>query len=105
VITDDRRDQAMRYMAETDSEMAEAEGDTMRREFTLDLIKDRCFLAADGSVAERNAKAGIAPEVGRAHEEWVQALVAFKRIKAKRESERIVWETWRSENSNRRQGG
>ena len=77
----------------------------MRREFMLDLVKDRCFLTSDGSVAERNAKAGTSVDVSRAHEEWVQAVVAFKRIKAKRETERVVWETWRSENSNRRQGG
>jgi len=105
MITDDRRDKSIRYLAETDSEMAEAEGESMRREFMLDLVKDRCFLTSDGSVAERNAKAGTAVDVSRAHEEWVQAIVAFKRIKAKRETERVVWETWRSENSNRRQGG
>jgi hypothetical protein len=105
MISDDRRDKAIRYLAETDTELAEAEGDAMRKEFMLDLVKDRCFLTASGNVAERNALAGTAAEVSRAHEEWVQAIVAAKRVKAKRETERVVWETWRSEHSARKMGG
>ena len=104
MISDDRRDKAIRYLAETDSELAELEGETMRREYMLDLVKDRAFLTEDGNNEVRKAKANTAAESSRAHEEWVQAVVAFKRIKAKRETERVVWETWRSENSNRRQG-
>lgn len=77
----------------------------MRKEYMLDLVKDRAFLTADGNNEVRKAKANTSADASRAHEEWVQALVAFKRIKAKRETERVVWETWRSENSNRRQGG
>jgi hypothetical protein len=103
-ISDDRRDKAIRYLAETDSELAELEGETMRKEYMLDLVKDRAFLVGDGNNAERLAKANTSADASRAHEEWVQAVVAFKRIKAKRETERVVWETWRSENSNRRVG-
>ena len=104
MISDERRDKAIRYLAETDSELAELEGETMRREYMLDLVKDHAFLTTDGNNAERQAKANTSADASRAHEEWVQAVVAFKRIKAKRETERVVWETWRSENSNRRVG-
>lgn len=104
MISDDRRDKAIRYLAETDSELAELEGESMRREYMLDLVKDRGFLVADGNNAERLAKANTSADTSRAHEEWIQALVAFKHMKAKRETERVVWETWRSENSNRRHG-
>lgn len=104
MISDERRDKAIRYLAETDGEMAELEGETMRREFMFELVKDRVYLTEDGNVETRKAKSRVAAESSKAHEEWIQAVVAFKRIKAKRETERVIWETWRSENSNRRVG-
>jgi hypothetical protein len=103
-VSDSRRDRALTFLAETDSEVAELEGDVMRKEYMLDLVKDRAFLVADGNNAARQAKANTAADTLRAHEEWVQALVASKRMKAKRETERVVWETWRSENSARKAG-
>ncbi len=104
MITDSRRDKAITYLAETDSELAELEGEAMRREFMFELVKDRVYLTEEGNVETRKARSRVAAESSKAHEEWIQAVVALKRIKAKRETERVVWETWRSENSNRRQG-
>lgn len=105
MISDDRREKAMRYLAETDLESAELEGDEARREYMLEMIKDRAFLTADGTVRERDAIANTSAEVQRAHEEWVQALVRFKHVKAKRQTEAMICDQWRSENANRRQGG
>lgn len=104
IITESRMEKALKYLAETDAELAELEGEAMRREYLLDLVKDRAFLTGDGNNAERLAKANTSADASRAHEEWVQAVVAFKRVKAKRETERVVWETWRSENSARKVG-
>lgn len=94
----------MRYLAETDLECAELEGEQVRREYLLDMIKDRCFLTAEGNVREREATANTSAEVQRAHEEWVQALVRFKHVKSKRQTEAMICDQWRSENANRRQG-
>jgi hypothetical protein len=104
MISDERREKAMRYLAETDLECAELEGEQVRREYLLDMIKDRCFLTAEGNVREREATANTAAEVQRAHEEWVQALVRFKHMKSKRQTEAMICDQWRSENANRRQG-
>jgi hypothetical protein len=104
MISDDRREKAMRYLAETDLECAELEGEQVRREYMLDLIKDRVFLTSSGTVREREATANTSTEVQRAHEEWVQALVRFKHMKSKRQTESMICDQWRSENANRRQG-
>lgn len=104
MISDERRWKAITYLAETDLEVAELEGEQVRREYLLEMIKDRCFLAADGNVKEREAIANTSGEVQRAHEEWVQALVRAKHMKAKRKTEEMIAEQWRSENANRRQG-
>lgn len=103
MITEDRKMRALVYLAETDEECAELEGETLRRERLLEMIKSKIFLGKTGSVAERNAMAEVDPETSRAHEEWVQALVRFKSMKAKRASEALIIEVWRSENANRRQ--
>jgi hypothetical protein len=104
MISDDRRMKAMMYLAETDETCAELEGEEVRREYMLDMIKDRCFLVAAGNVREREATANTSADVQRAHEEWVQALVRFKHMKAKRQTEAMICDQWRSENANRRQG-
>jgi hypothetical protein len=105
MISDERREKAMRYLAETDLDCAELEGEQVRREYLLDMIKDRVFLTSDGSsIREREAKANTSADVQRAHEEWVQALVRFKHMKSKRQTESMICDQWRSENANRRQG-
>jgi hypothetical protein len=105
MISDERREKAMRYLAETDLECAELEGEQVRREYLLDMIRDRGFLTADGSsIREREARSNTSADVQRAHEEYVQALVRFKHVKAKRQTETMICDQWRSENANRRQG-
>lgn len=104
MISEERREKAMRYLAETDLDCAELEGDMARREYMLDMVRDRAFLVASGNVREREATANVSAETQRAHEEWVQALVRFKHMKAKRQTESMICDQWRSENANRRQG-
>jgi hypothetical protein len=104
MITDERREKAIRYLAETDLDCAELEGEQLRREYMLDLVKDRVFLTSSGNVREREATANTSAETQRAHEEWIQALVRFKHMKAKRQTEAMICDQWRSENANRRQG-
>ena len=103
MISEERRWKAVTYLAETDLECAELEGEQVRREYMLDLIKDRVFLTAEGNNREREAIANTSAETQRAHEEWVQALVRFKHMKAKRQTEAMICDQWRSENANRRQ--
>ncbi len=105
MISDERKEKAMRYLAETDLECAELEGEQVRREYLLDMIRDRIFLTSDGSnIREREARANTSADVQRAHEEYVQALVRFKHMKSKRQTETMICDQWRSENANRRQG-
>jgi hypothetical protein len=104
VISEERRWKAMTYLAETDLECAELEGEMVRREYMFDMAKDRCYLTAEGTVREREAIANMSTDVQQAHEAYVKALVAFKHMKAKRKTEEMICEQWRSENANRRQG-
>lgn len=103
MISEERRWKANTYLAETDLECAELEGDEARKKYLLEMATDRVFLTATGGVREREAIANTSGEVQKAHEDWVQALVKFKHMKAKRQTESGLIEQWRSEQANRRQ--
>lgn len=103
-VSSERMEKALRFLAETDDEVAAAEGDVLRAEYKVDLIKDRVFLTSEGTVAERQARAGVSNERMVAYEEYVSALVALKKLKAKRATEEQVIAVWRSQESSRRVG-
>jgi hypothetical protein len=104
MISQDRLEKALRYLAETDEELAEAEGEVMRCDYLCDLIKDRVFLTSEGTVAERQARAGSSAELAKAQVEHVSAVVILKKLRAKRETEGTIVEVWRSLNASRRVG-
>jgi hypothetical protein len=104
MITVERVEKSLAYLATTDADVAEAEGEMLRAEYRCDLIKDRIFLTATGTVAERQAKAGSANELAEAQENYIQALITVKKLKAKRQTEDQVIQVWRSQESSRRQG-
>jgi len=104
MISQDRMEKALKYLAETDAEVAQAEGDVLSAEYKVDLVKDRIFLTSEGTVAERQARAGVSNETLTAHTEYVSALVALKRLKAKRATEAMILETWRTQEASRRHG-
>lgn len=104
MISSERMEKALRFLAETDDEVAAGEGDLLRAEYKHGLIKDRIFLTSEGTVAERQARAGSSNEAMTAHEEYISALVALKKLKAKRQTEEQIIQVWRSQESSRRQG-
>lgn len=104
VVSDDRKWQSLVYLAQTDMESAELEGEVMRAERLLDMVKSKLFLSESGTVAERQHSANAHESTSEAHEAWVRAVVAHKGIRAKRATAQILIDVWRSEQANRRQG-
>ena len=104
MITDDRMEKALRYLAETDEEIAEAEGELLRSTKLCEMVRDRIFLGATGSVEARKATAGCSAEVAKLEEEVVTATVRFRHLRAKRDTEKNVIEVWRTYQANRRLG-
>ena len=104
MISQDRLEKALRYLAETDEQVAEAKGDILRLENLIKRVNYRLFLSASGSVEARKAEAGKSEETARLEEELVSALVRYESLRAKRETESTVVEVWRSLNASRRVG-
>src|SRR5574343_690852 len=98
MISQDRLEKALRYLAETDEQVAEAKGDILRLENLIKRVGYRLFLSADGSVEARKAAAGKSEETAKLEEELVSATVRYESLPAKRETESTVVEVWRSLN-------
>lgn len=104
MITQDRMEQALRYLATTDEEAARKEALYRGREDQLKTIEAQMFGLFDGPMEDRKQKA-------RASQEYQDHLLAidnarldFLLIKTKRETEALIIDVWRSLNANRRMG-
>ena len=103
-ITQDRMEQALQYLTDTDESCAALKSDVERMDYRADAIFDAILLRSDGSVAVKEALAGTHPEYVAAKEKYFDALKDHEAIKNRRSTEAIVIDCWRSLNSNRRMG-
>lgn len=105
MISDERMEKALKYLAQTDESTAEAKAEVARCEFLAKRVRARQFLLAEGSSVEaRKAIAETSPEVEEVDSKLVEAILAYEKPRTKRTTEELVVETWRSINANRRQG-
>lgn len=104
MISDDRAEKALRYLAETDEPAALAKAECERAEFAYKRTKDAIFTHLDGTVGDRQAQAAQHPKTIEAHDRYVETIRAWAHFQNKRETERIVLDTWRTIQANRRQG-
>ena len=106
MISEDRLSKALTYLSQTDEPSAELKADVARKEYLCKLARSRAFLLANGtSVEQKKAIAETSTGVSDAEASLADAIVAFEKIKAKRATEELIVEVWRSVNANRRQGG
>lgn len=103
-ITQDRMEQAIEYLSDTDEPCAVLRSNMERAEWRAKRTKSAIFQISDGPVAERNAIADTSADTEAAYEQYFKALQDFESMRNKRTTEAIVVETWRSLNANRRQG-
>lgn len=104
MISDERAEKALRYLAATDESCAAAKAHQQRMECKTKAVRQQIFLIEEGTVAERQAKAEIDHDHQRALEEYFDAIKNYSAIANKRETERIVLDTWRTISANRRSG-
>jgi hypothetical protein len=104
VIADERCAKALHYLASTDEDAAELKTQVARMEYLVDLARKKEFLIAEGNIEVRKALSESSENVKQAHENYLTALLSFEKIRAKRVTEALIVETWRSVNANRRVG-
>jgi hypothetical protein len=104
LITDERCEKALKYLAQTDAAAAELKGEVARKEYLCRFTRGNVFLRSEGSVEARKATAESSEEVRSAENELAEAIVEYERVKAKRATRELIVEVWRSVNANRRHG-
>jgi len=103
-VTQERMESAIAYLAETDTHYADAKADMERAEILRKRARSRIFLTESGTVAERQAKADIHPDVGHADDEYIEGVRVYETLRAKRERAGTVIEVWRSLYSGMKRG-
>lgn len=104
MISDERMEKALKYLATTDEEAAEAKTQVSRAEYLAKRVRARQFLLAEGNIEVRKATAETSQEASSADEELANAILAYEKIRARRTTEELVIEVWRSLGANRRAG-
>jgi hypothetical protein len=104
VISDERCAKALHYLATTDEDAAELKTQVARMEYLVDLSRKKEFLIAEGNVEVRKALAEASENVKQAQENYLSALLSFEKIRAKRVTEALIVETWRTVSANQRSG-
>lgn len=104
MITEQRRDKALKYLAETDEPAAKAKARLMGLEDQKKTILATLFQEASGTQGERL-------KVAEAHDDYIshineiaKACYDYEIYRNKRTTEALIVECWRSENANRRAG-
>ena len=104
MISDERAEKALRFLVDTDESCALAKAEVERAEFVFKRTKEAVFTFSSGTVAERQAEAIQHADTLAANDKLVEAIAAYSKIVNKRDTERIVMDTWRTIQANRRQG-
>lgn len=104
MITDERAEKAIRFLADTDEKAAIAKTDVQRLEDEIKAVKAAIFMRSEGSAEARKAEAEVHENTIAARKEYYRALLGHEHVQNKRKTESLVCELWRSVTSNRRAG-
>lgn len=102
IISEQRLEAALNYLADTDASYAQEKAELERAEIIRKRSRARVFLLADGNNEERKAKAEISPDVEKADDDYVDSVKAYESLKARRERADIVIQVYRTLEASRR---
>ena len=103
-LDENRVELALTRLADSNEDHAAWAGQVDYLDKGIKQAEAHAFLLAEGTVAERNAKAVASQEFKDALDAWLKAKVKFKKIDNERQHEQRVIDIWRTLSSNRRQG-
>ena len=103
-LNENRVELALTRLADTNEDHAAWAGQVDYLDKGIKQAEAHAFLLAEGTVAERNAKAVASQQYKDALDAWLEARVQCKKIDNERQHEQRVIDIWRTLSSNRRQG-
>ena len=104
LITEDRLEKALRYLAETDDAIAEERGEMLRSEHMAEVAEALAYKSLEGSIEDRKRAAKTEKSVLEAWAVHFRAVVAYEKLRARRQREVLITELYRTMESSRRAG-
>jgi hypothetical protein len=104
-LDENRVEMALMKLAETNEDHAAWSGQVNYLSEGIKQAKAHAFLLAEGTIAEREAKALASDKYDQAVQAHTKAYVQFKKIDNERQHEQRIIDIWRTLSSNRRMGG
>lgn len=104
LVTEQRVDAALSYLATTDRECAAWKGTVLRTEHMAKVAEALAYKSLEGSVEDRKQGARLDENVKKAWDEHFNAVVQYETVRARREREALIVDLYRTESANRRQG-
>lgn len=104
MISEDRLQKALTYLAETDQPSAESKARVKALEQRRKTVKGLAFLSSSGTMAEKEAKAYASQEYQDIVNDYENAVADAELYANKRKTEELIIEVWRSINAGRRKG-
>ena len=105
MITDERVEKSIIYMAESDEPFAYARAKAKAIEKEEKIVKAQAFINAKrlyDTIAEANAVAESSKEYKNWEDDKTSKAFDYMILKVKRDTEKLIWETWRTEQANLR---
>lgn len=102
IVADDTVSKALAYLADDPHPLALARKDVVDAENEAKRVFAKAFMAADGSVASREATATASEVYVDAKATESDAILELERHKARVKAAEMIIEVWRSENANAR---
>ena len=103
-ISEERLEQALKFIAESDQQIGHWRAEVLRSEFVMKSAMALAFKAQEGSIEDRKQSALLLPEVKEAAERHFKAVLEYEKLKAQRERQYIVIELYRTMSANLRRG-
>lgn len=103
-LHEDRIDAALAYLVKTDAKYAQLKADVERTKHKAKRVEALEVMCADGSAQVRKAISESAEAAVSAWNKHYEAIEAFERLKAERDTFVMLIEVWKCWQSGRKQG-
>lgn len=105
MVNEQRAGKALDFLLDTAEEIGQLKGDLERAEILRKRARKHVFLTCEAStVAQKDALAETSQNALEADEAYCSALIAYEKLKARREIEQITIDVWRTNEASRRRG-
>lgn len=105
IVSEQQCESALKFLAESDLNYANLKANMLRTEYMIDVAEAMAFRGqVEGSVELKKMNVKVDSAVQQAQEKYLQAVIDYEALRAKRKRAELMIDVWRSVFSARKQG-